>query len=607
MTHLAARRFFNSVKPITVATLLACATMSAQAADGVVIIGDSLSDGGYYAAVGGQRFTTNPGKTAAEYIAEGLGFTTTPSNQGGTNYAQGGAKVNSNSLSTPAGFAQRPISTQVTEVLTANAGKDLSNTAFLIQGGANDAFQNMTMYSSGYISQAQLTALTQQSVVDFVTQVAKLSKLTGSQQIIVQNLPNLGATPAFQSLGAAAAAGATQLAQGFNAGVSQGLNQLGLSVVLLDNYTMLSEVVANPSAYGFTNATGVACTVSSSLFCSGNTLVTPNAASSYVFADGVHPTTAAQKLSAQYALSVLKAPSQIGTVGAAAISAGSRYAQRLMIYAPNAGDQTWHVFADAGYSKTDFGQADSKNKYLLVGADRRISGGNVHAGVTLGYDRASGDLDTAAGEFNLKETSVGAYVAKKADQGEILGYARYGWLNADINRNIALGTANRKESGSTQGAHYTIGVQGHLVLGTFAEGKVKHGPVGGFAYEHLLLNGYDEVGSTSTSMNFGAQKREGFVANVGYQLRGDFGKIKPYASLSYEVDGTDADKIKARLKSAPTSFSAIAPKTDNGLRLKLGTHIDLAKNVNLAVGAERTFGKDAGQETAVNIGLDARF
>ena len=55
----------------------------------MVIIGDSLSDGGYYAAIGGQRFTTNPGKTAAEYIAEDLGFTTTPSNQGGSNYAQG--------------------------------------------------------------------------------------------------------------------------------------------------------------------------------------------------------------------------------------------------------------------------------------------------------------------------------------------------------------------------------------------------------------------------------------------------------------------------------------------------------------------------------------
>ena len=494
----------------------------------------------------------------------------------------------------------------MTEFLTANAGQ-ASNKIILIQGGANDAFQNLAMYSGGYITQAQLAGLTQQSVVDFVTQIAKLSYLSGSEQIIVQNMPNLGVAPAFQSAGAAAAAGASQLAQGFNAGVSQGLAQTGLSVVLLDNYSLISEVVANPTAYGFTNATGVACTVSSSLFCSANTLVSPDAASTYVFADGVHPTTAAQKLSAQYALSVLKAPAQVGVVGAAAMTAGQRYAQRLMTYAPNVGDQAWHAFADAGYSKTDFGKADSKNKYLLVGADRRISAGNAHAGLTLGYDRASGDLGAAAGEFNLKETSVGAYVGKKADQGAIMGYVRYGRLSADIDRNIALGAANRTESGSSKGAHYTIGVQGHLVLGTFANGKVKHGPVGGFAYEKMRLDGYDEVGNTSTSMSFGAQKREGMVASLGYQLRGEFGKVKPYASLSYEVDATDVDNLKARLKSAPTSFSTAAPKSDNGLRLQLGAQIDLAKNVNLVVGAERTFGKDSGQQTAVNLGVDARF
>ena len=92
MIRNTAVRFSQSLKPISIATMFACAAMSAQAADGVVIIGDSLSDGGYYAAIGGQRFTTNPGKTAAEYIAEDLGFTTTPSNQGGSNYAQGGGE-----------------------------------------------------------------------------------------------------------------------------------------------------------------------------------------------------------------------------------------------------------------------------------------------------------------------------------------------------------------------------------------------------------------------------------------------------------------------------------------------------------------------------------
>lgn len=94
--------------------------------------------------------------------------------------------------------------------------------------------------------------------------------------------------------------------------------------------------------------------------------------------------TAAQKLSAQYALSVLKAPAQVGVVSAAAMTAGQRYAQRSVTYAPNVGDQVWHAFADAGYSKTDFGKADSKNKYLLVGADRRISAGNIHYRFDLG-------------------------------------------------------------------------------------------------------------------------------------------------------------------------------------------------------------------------------
>ena len=123
----------------------------------------------------------------------------------------------------------------------------------------------------------------------------------------------------------------------------------------------------------------------------------------------------------------------------------------------------------------------------------------------------------------------------------------------------------------------------------------------------MRLDGYDEVGNTSTSMSFGEQKREGMVASLGYQLRGDFGKVKPYATVSYEVDATDADNIKARLKSAPTSFGTVAPKADNGLRVQVGTQIDLAKNVNLLIGAERTFGKDSGQETAVNLGVNARF
>ena len=46
----------------------------------VYILGDSLSDAGQY----GARFTTNPGLTASEYLAQRYGFTVRPSTQGGT-------------------------------------------------------------------------------------------------------------------------------------------------------------------------------------------------------------------------------------------------------------------------------------------------------------------------------------------------------------------------------------------------------------------------------------------------------------------------------------------------------------------------------------------
>ena len=108
------------IEKIILSTLCAWMSTSVSAGvyDQVVIFGDSLSDGGTY----GSRFTTNPGQTAPEYIATDLGLPTTTWVAGGTNFSQGGQKVNSPSLSTPTGAPQRPISTQVAQYLGATGG-----------------------------------------------------------------------------------------------------------------------------------------------------------------------------------------------------------------------------------------------------------------------------------------------------------------------------------------------------------------------------------------------------------------------------------------------------------------------------------------------------
>ena len=73
---------------LTGAIALAFSAPAAAQFTGAYIFGDSLSDGGQY----GGRFTTNPGLTHAEYVNQAFGLTTTPSFQGGTNYAAGGAR-----------------------------------------------------------------------------------------------------------------------------------------------------------------------------------------------------------------------------------------------------------------------------------------------------------------------------------------------------------------------------------------------------------------------------------------------------------------------------------------------------------------------------------
>ncbi len=118
-------------------TLLAGAVTVALAASGaasaqfnnLVFFGDSLSDAGYY----GARFTVNPGLVWAQNLGNAYGMSITPSNQGGTNYAQGGARVTLPSASTPSGAPQRPVSTQIGELLQKTPGLDPS-TLYAVMG-----------------------------------------------------------------------------------------------------------------------------------------------------------------------------------------------------------------------------------------------------------------------------------------------------------------------------------------------------------------------------------------------------------------------------------------------------------------------------------------
>src|SRR5205814_1094186 len=145
------RNIRASLAAIGIASIVASTGAGAQFTNAFVF-GDSLSDAGQY----GSRFTTNPGLTFPMYLSERYGFSVGPSFQGGNDYGQGGARVNSPSPLIPPNAPNLSIADQVTQFLA--KGPVDRNALFQLQGGANDLFVLASQAAAGQITAAQLQA-----------------------------------------------------------------------------------------------------------------------------------------------------------------------------------------------------------------------------------------------------------------------------------------------------------------------------------------------------------------------------------------------------------------------------------------------------------------
>ncbi|MGF6240416.1 MULTISPECIES: SGNH/GDSL hydrolase family protein [Paraburkholderia] len=282
----------------------------------VVSFGDSLSDVGTYAplasAVGGGRFTTNPGQVWTQNVAQYYGgtlsaaytidFTHKLSAQSGLGYAEGGATVatpadQNDFLTDVIGNVEMPMNQQVSSYLGTH-GSFNSNQLVLVWAGANDVLRAGAPPAGSSIVQTAATTLAQ-----LVAQIVQ----NGATHVVVVNLPNIGLSPdgLSQSDGGA---NYTQLSQLFNSTLNSALQTDGVQskVIQVDAYTWLNGIIANFQANGFSvSNTGQACDPSktpddTSLLCSPATYVSANADQTYMFADDLHPTTHLHALFAQY-------------------------------------------------------------------------------------------------------------------------------------------------------------------------------------------------------------------------------------------------------------------------------------------------------------------
>lgn len=278
-------------------------TAQAASVSSIVFFGDSLSDTGniWYATgrttpaapyfqgsnggppdfTGGQ-WSDWLGPSWPTLLAARFGLAATPSLvPGGNNFAYGGARTGVNGAP-----GQEPwLDQQVGQYLAANTPN--ATTLFSIVIGGNDVANNLTN-----------PAAIASGVGSIVARIQALYA-AGGRQFLVGNVPDIGTTPLFRSLGNATAAGATQYTQAWNAALAGALSQLNLPGADIDLFDLYGLGKRPEFLAQFANTTA-ACFISANNFCPDPT--------QYVYWDSFHPTSASHRLIAFGAAQALGVP-----------------------------------------------------------------------------------------------------------------------------------------------------------------------------------------------------------------------------------------------------------------------------------------------------------
>jgi outer membrane lipase/esterase len=601
--------FRLSFSAAAVALALASGNVAAQF-DGFYVFGDSLSDNGSYKPVlppGTGLFTTNPGPIWVSVLADRYGLTAGPANQGGTDYAQGGARVTQlpGVPDMPPTGSAVPIATQVTQFL--GAGVVNPNALYSVWGGANDIFYQLGAFQQGAITQAQLQANVAAAATELAAQVARLDA-AGARNIVVLSVPDIGKSPFGTASGQAAQI--TALTALYNSTLNASLQALDVQAIVISPFALLNEVAANPAAYGFSNATGTACGTTPSLLCTPANLVAPDAAQTYVFADGVHPTTGAHNIVAQFVASFIEAPAQMSSLAFAPLAveeANFRAIDGRMWSGVNSPRPVRKLEMWAAY---DYSQNDINGPFLSGKADLNTiaAGGDIKlsdrliAGASFGYTENKGDFGAGAGGYKLRETAGNVYVGYGMGPWYVGGFLGGANLDYDTHRNLQLGAMSRTESGDTTGWQYWASLVGGYWFNP--TGTWQHGPFGRLTYQDVRVHGFSENGSDSTALSYGEQKRESFVTSVGWQATGQVGMFRPFGRITWEYESQDGQSsVSATPIGLNTSYVVAGIKPDdNYFRYLVGGSADFG-GVTGFLTAGGTFSNSNGNGYAITVGV----
>jgi outer membrane lipase/esterase len=546
--------------PLATACLLATTSLSLQAApySSLVVFGDSLADAGWSTGPDGPiRYTNRVGPTYGAGEAYGpvspmllggkLGFSAegqAAANAGGSNWAVGGYTTS------------QVLDTINNNYLAATGGRADSNALYYLTGGGND-FLNFLVTSPA----------TAQAAAGRFADSAEALQRAGARYMMVWLLPDVGLTPNFYGTGLQSLV--SSLGTEYNAELVRQLATIDAEIIPLNIPLMLSEVLANPGAYGLAADLSSAeligtcfdgCSNENPIYGINGSNPDP---SKLLFEDSVHPTIAGQTLIADYAYSLLAAPWELSLLPEMAHGTLRSHQDQLR----NQWQADWEAWQAVGQWRPFVNAGGQRQSYDLYRSDADGNGYSLNFGGSYRLDEAwrvglaaglyeqsleAGDADS---DYDLRSYLTTAFAQYQQNRwwGELAGSV--GYLDYhDLKRQFDMGPATRSEKGDTDGHLWSLSGRVGYDIAQSADSQWHLSPFVSADYARVEVDGYSEDSQRATALNYGDQKRSSKRLGIGLQGLFDLSQqTRLFGEVAMEREyEDDASEVDMSLRSLPT-------------------------------------------------------
>lgn len=307
------RRSLLAAACASAALLAACGSSTVDSAispQRAVVFGDAVNDVGQKGSAYTVNVTDGSRFNWTTQFASYWSLPVTPASKGGSNYAQGNARISAKPDA--AGDATTPtITEQINNFLAANKTFGAQDIV-LINGGISDLIAGMAQVNAGQLTADAFRAQARQWGVDLATQVRRITE-AGGTHVVLAGVYDLSRTPWAAAIGQQALL--KDVSRAFNTGLQVSLTDLGNKVQYVDLEYYVNLYTDTPSSFSFDNATQAVCTsvdagngigtgtgqINSAL-CTPSTVLAGANVDRYVFADNVYLTPSAHRQFGTYAV-----------------------------------------------------------------------------------------------------------------------------------------------------------------------------------------------------------------------------------------------------------------------------------------------------------------